>query len=50
MHTLSDVMIDKTTTIPREKAESVFGRLEESHMVSIERLSALYLGFGTQIK
>ena len=44
LHSPSDVMIDKMTTVPREKVGSVFGHLEESYMVSIERLIALFLG------
>lgn len=44
LHLPSDIMIDKMTTIPRKKVGPVFGQLEESYMVSIERLIALFLG------
>ncbi len=44
LHSLSDVMIDKILTIPRGKVGSVFGHLEDFHIVSAERLVALFLG------
>jgi mRNA interferase MazF len=41
---VSDIMIDKITTIPRKKAGPVFGRLEDRHMISIERMLPVFLG------
>ena len=40
----SDIMIDKITTIPREKIGSVFGHLEQHYILSVERLLALFIG------
>lgn len=42
----SEVMVDKITTVPREKAGEVFGRLEEEHLREVERLLAVWLGIG----
>jgi len=42
----SEVMVDKITTVPREKAREVFGRLEEEHLREVERLLAVWLGIG----
>lgn len=44
LQAVSDIMIDKITTIPRKKAGPVFGHLEESHMISIQRLLLVFLG------
>jgi mRNA interferase MazF len=40
----SQVMIDKATTIKREKAGSAFGRIETATLVEIERCLAVFLG------
>lgn len=40
----SQVMIDKTTTIPREKAGSRIGSIDSSAMLEIERCLAVFLG------
>ena len=37
-------MIDKITTVPRDKASDVFGQLEMDHMREAERLMAVWLG------
>lgn len=42
----SEVMVDKITTVPREKAREVFGHLEEGHLREAERLLAVWLGIG----
>jgi mRNA interferase MazF len=42
----SEVMIDKITTVPREKAKEIFGHLEERYLREIERLLAVWLGIG----
>jgi len=42
----SEVMVDKITTVPREKAREVFGHLEEEHLREAERLLAVWLGIG----
>ena len=44
LHSTSDVMVDKITTVPRKRIGSVFGQLERHHIVSIERLIAVFLG------
>ena len=41
----SQVMVDKTQTIPRNKIGKTLGRLEEDAMLSINRALALFLGF-----
>lgn len=40
----SQVMIDKTLTIRRDKIGSVFGHLEANSLVEIERCLAVFLG------
>ena len=44
LHSVSEVMVDKITTIPREKVSQVFGQLTKENMVAIERSIALFLG------
>jgi mRNA interferase MazF len=46
LHITSEIMIDKITTIPREKARDVFGHLEDEHIRESERLLAVWLGIG----
>ncbi|MDR1915928.1 MAG: type II toxin-antitoxin system PemK/MazF family toxin [Synergistaceae bacterium] len=41
---LSQVMVDKVMTIPREKCGDVFGRLEDTEMLEITRALAVFLG------
>lgn len=40
----SEIMIDKATTVPREKAGEIFGQLEEERLRETERLLAVWLG------
>ena len=40
----SEIMVDKVTTVPREKVGGVFGQLESHHVVELERLLAVFLG------
>ena len=42
----SQVMVDKATTIPRAKAGSRVGRLDEATLASVGRALATFLGFG----
>ncbi|WP_438749753.1 type II toxin-antitoxin system PemK/MazF family toxin [Pararhizobium sp. O133] len=41
----SQVMIDKTMTIRRDKIGPAFGRLDAEVMISVNRLLAVFLGF-----
>jgi len=38
------VMVDKATTVRRDKLGSVFGRIDTATMVEIERRVAVFLG------
>lgn len=40
----SQVMIDKASTVPREKVGEPFGRLDEGTMLEITRALAVFLG------
>ena len=40
----SQVMIDKATTVRREKIGSLIGRLEADRLIEIERCLAVFLG------
>jgi mRNA interferase MazF len=40
----SDVMVDKATTVAREKIGRRIGRLDDSEMVAVNRLLAVFLG------
>ena len=42
----SQVMVDKAATIPRAKAESQIGRLDEATLASVSRALAGFLGLG----
>jgi len=44
LESISEIMIDKIMTTPREKAKKVFGRLESVSLKEVERLLALWLG------
>jgi mRNA interferase MazF len=44
LHAISQVMIDKASTIPIAKAQVAFGRLDGDVMLQVERLLALFLG------
>ena len=41
----SQVMVDKTQSIPREKIGATLGRLDDSTMLAVNRALALFLGF-----
>jgi mRNA interferase MazF len=41
----SQVMIDKTQTVPREKIGSTIGRLDDESLMAIDRALAVFLGF-----
>jgi mRNA interferase MazF len=41
---LSEIMVDKAQTIPREKVGNVFGRLAEEDMLAVSRALAVFLG------
>ena len=40
----SQVMVDKTMTVKREKAGPVFGRIDADALVEVERCLAVFLG------
>ena len=40
----SQVMVNKCMTVAREKIGDVFGRIEGSHMLEVERTLAVFLG------
>ena len=42
----SQVMVDKATTIPRAKAGTRIGRLDEGTLAHVSRALALFLGIG----
>lgn len=41
----SQIMVDKTMTVKRERLEKPFGRIDEETMLSVNRSLALFLGF-----
>jgi len=41
---ISEIMVDKAQTIPREKVGNVFGRLAEEDMLAVSRALAVFLG------
>lgn len=46
LHVTSEVMVDKITTVPREKGGTVFGQIETKYLREAERLLAVWLGLG----
>jgi len=40
----SQVMVDKTMTVKRDKVEQAFGRIDANAMVEVERCLAVFLG------
>jgi len=44
LRTRSQVMIDKATTVPREKVGGKFGRIREGDMLAVNRALALFFG------
>ena len=41
----SQIMVDKTHTIPRDKAGEIFGKLTDELMLKVTRSLAVFLGF-----
>jgi mRNA interferase MazF len=41
----SQVMVDKTHTVPRDKIGTVLGHLDDATLLSVNRALALFLGF-----
>ena len=41
----SQIMVDKAMTVKRDKLGEVFGRIDDSAMVAVNRALALFLGF-----
>lgn len=41
----SQVMVDKSQSIPREKVGAVIGRLDDETMLAVNRALAVFLGF-----
>jgi mRNA interferase MazF len=41
---LSEVMVDKAQTVPREKIGKTFGRLSETDMLAVSRAFAVFMG------
>jgi mRNA interferase MazF len=46
LHSLSQIMVDKAHTIPREKAGEAFGKLEAQTLAAVNRALAVFLGLG----
>jgi mRNA interferase MazF len=44
LRTLSQVMVDKLTTLPRTKISEPFGRLDEERMKTVDRALLLVVG------
>ncbi|SMG67072.1 PemK-like protein [methanotrophic bacterial endosymbiont of Bathymodiolus sp.] len=44
LHKKSQVMIDKSLTVPKEKVGQVIGRLNQQKITEINRLLAIFLG------
>ncbi|WP_068436914.1 type II toxin-antitoxin system PemK/MazF family toxin [Magnetospirillum sp. XM-1] len=42
---VSQIMVDKTMTVNRDKLGEVFGRIDDGTMVAVNRALALFLGF-----
>ena len=42
---LSQVMVDKAQTVARDKVSEAIGRLDETEMLSVSRMLAVFLGF-----
>ena len=46
LHHTSQIMVDKTHTIHRDKAGEIFGKLSDELMLKVNRSLAMFLGFG----
>ena len=44
LHKRSQVMVDKSQTVPREKIGAIFGHLDETTMLAVTRALAVFLG------
>jgi mRNA interferase MazF len=44
LQTISQVMVDKTLTVRKDKVGPAFGRLEPDRLVEVERCLAVFLG------
>jgi mRNA interferase MazF len=44
LKTLSQVMVDKAMTVPRERCGNTFGRLDDVDMLEVTRALAVFLG------
>jgi mRNA interferase MazF len=44
LKTLSQVMVDKAMTVPRERCGNAFGRLDDVDMLEVTRALAVFLG------
>ena len=42
---ISQIMIDKTHTVPKEKLGKPFGKISDEMMLSVNRALAVFLGF-----
>jgi mRNA interferase MazF len=45
LHKLSQVMVDKAQTVPREKIGGTIGRLDDETLLAVTRALAVFLGF-----
>jgi mRNA interferase MazF len=43
----SEIMVDKITSVPREKTNDAFGHLEDEYLKEVERLLAVWLGIAS---
>ncbi|MDP1615384.1 MAG: type II toxin-antitoxin system PemK/MazF family toxin, partial [Methylococcales bacterium] len=41
---ISEIMVDKVQTVPREKIGNVFGHLAEEDMLAVSRTFAVFMG------
>lgn len=41
----SQIMVDKTHTLPREKVGQLFGRVDDETLLAVNRALAVFLGF-----
>jgi mRNA interferase MazF len=44
LQVVSEIMVDKAQTVPREKLGPSFGRLDDASMLAVTRALALFLG------
>ena len=46
LRSASQIMVDKASTVRRDKCGQPFGRLDDDRMAAVTRALGLYLGFG----